>query len=190
MLNSLSENGFVVFPGIFFLSDSTKKNIRQSKFRNIFNSINRGILQYTSDRQQSSASEKWCASVTKKLRVTLSQLNLFDSNIQRITHVLALKSIKGCKKQAEHCDSAPMGYFDNEKIFPMACVVALEANTKIYIRSRKTNREECIYMNEGDILVFRGDVKHCGADYKKQNIRLFAYIDIKSYSRPKNKTFL
>ena len=72
----------------------------------------------------------------------------------------------------------------------MACVIALQNGTKMYIRSLSTNKEECVSLHVGDVLLFRGDVRHGGADYEELNIRLHAYIDIQGYKRPKNKTFL
>jgi hypothetical protein len=40
------------------------------------------------------------------------------------------------------------------------------------------------------MVVFRGDVFHCGMDYEVENTRIHAYIDSLLYKRTPNKTIL
>ena len=186
----LEKDGYMVLPNVFSINDTIKQQILSSGFTNIFNSVKDGKLQYSAFRQQSKATEKWCRCLTRRLKHVLTEEKVFQKNIHKLSTLIALKSVKGCKKQTEHCDSAPLGYFEGKTHFPMACVIALQSGTKMYIRSLSTNKEECILLQKGDLLLFRGDVKHCGADYDDLNIRLHAYIDIYDYKRPRNKTFL
>lgn len=186
----LEKDGYTVLPNVFNVNDAIQEQIFSSKFTNIFNSVKDGKLQYSTRRQQSKATEKWCRGLTRQLKYVLTKNDIFEKNIHKLSTLIALKSVKGCEKQTEHCDSAPLGYFQGKTHFPMACVIALQNETKMYIRSLSTNNEKCLLLQKGDLLLFRGDVKHCGADYDKLNIRLHAYIDILEYKRPKNKTFI
>ena len=41
----------------------------------------------------------------------------------------------------------------------------------------KGGEREVVELNAGDVLIFRGDLIHCGADYAGLNIRIHSYID-------------
>jgi hypothetical protein len=173
------------------VDDATMERIRHSVFDNIFNVVgDDGALEYSGERQQSRHTEGWSGPLTKQLRTLLLDHCLLDPARQQTTRILALKSRPGCKKQVEHCDSAPVGQFDHQEFFPMACVIAIEPGTRMHVRSRRTGVEVCVRLAVGDVLLFRGDVAHCGAEYERENVRLHAYIDLKRYKRPRNTTLL
>lgn len=187
----LHDDGYTVLKNMMKLDYDTKTMITKSTFRNIFNKKSEyGTLVYSSERQQSTTREKWTYRVTNELAKLLKNVNALDPSIHKITNVIALRSNNNCTKQVEHCDSANVGTFDRANVFPMACVVAIGPGTKMYVRSRISNDETCIHLDEGDILLFRGDVKHSGAEYKTQNVRLHAYIDLLSHKRKRNTTYL
>lgn len=182
--------GYELFEGALFLDDKTKKNIAASRFIDIFNKKVSHQVVYSNQRQQSTSNRSWNTAVTRRLRDVLCNLGVLDPEHHTITKVVGLRSNGVCEKQVEHCDSAPEGFFDKSPVFPMACIVAIQDGTKLYIRSRNTGRESCVHMREGDLLIFRGDVKHAGAEYTTTNLRLHCYIDTNTYTRPKDTTFL
>jgi hypothetical protein len=188
---SLCKEGFFLMQNAFRLKADTLKDIKKSKFNNIFNRKNLdGSLIYSTERQQSTTKEKWCRKVTLCFRKFLLKHGILHNN-KTTSIMVALHSNSGCKKQLEHCDTAHFNTFSNSDIndVPLACIIAIEPNTSMYIRSLHTNKEQKINMNIGDVFIFRGDVRHCGSDYKQENTRLHMYVDSKLFKRAKNKTF-
>ena len=60
----------------------------------------------------------------------------------------------------------------------LAVITALQDGTKLHIYPFDRGGEcEMRRLNKGDVLVFRGDLIHFGAEYDKLNIRIHSYID-------------
>lgn len=83
-----------------------------------------------------------------------------------------LVSLPSCEKQDFHCDYNP-DYQTPEDGWGV--IYALYDNTKLYGTERE--REIEIAANAGDLIVFRGDFAHAGADYSTFNVRLHWYLE-------------
>jgi len=126
-------------------------------------------------------------------------------------NMVVLTSIEGCKAQLPHCDYEPTAQFANtaDEDIPLGCLIALESNTKLlvwpksirlaymnnYIRSEHIEnmggpiKSVDISLNPGDILVFRGDLVHAGAEYTSKNNRVHLYLDSSVVDRSDNTTW-
>lgn len=120
---------------------------------------------------------------------------------------VVLLSMAGCRVQPVHTD-----YRIDEKIsrcadrsFPCGVLAAVQPDSKLYIwpRSIRLQRLDSsilqlcepidahvIYMKPGDLVVFRGDAFHCGAEYKSDNVRLHYFLDNPQIPREENNTWL
>ena len=77
----------------------------------------------------------------------------------------------GCAQQALHMDWDPQPNL--HKAF--GCLVALQNATSLDTVCNDGRVQ--IKMEEGDVLIFRGDFVHAGSAYRKRNVRLHAYFD-------------
>jgi hypothetical protein len=60
----------------------------------------------------------------------------------------------------------------------LAVITALQDGTKLHIYPFDRGGECAMrQLNKGDVLVFRGDLIHFGAEYDRLNIRIHSYID-------------
>nr|QBK85712.1 MAG: hypothetical protein LCMAC101_03070 [Marseillevirus LCMAC101] len=127
---------------------------------------------------------------------------IFDSVGSKliINDWVILKSLEGCKEQLPHCDYIPSDEFkkcDGENI-PLSFIVSIMDDTKINIWDKSlgyptdiSNKiEKQIFLDEGDIFIFRGDLVHAGSSYDKENTRLHAFLDSVLCPRTKNRTFI
>ena len=73
--------------------------------------------------------------------------------------------------------------------YPYGMIVGVSDNSRFLISNNK-NRIKTIYINKGDVIIFRGDLVHAGAEYYSENVRLHAYIDSVKYKREKNITYI
>jgi len=136
--------------------------------------------------------------------------NIGNDNLT-INDWVILKSKKGCQKQAAHSDYVPDKTFkkamemSSKDIIPLLILISLEPETYIYVWNKSINlitkteeefkESQKIYstkvlLNKGDILVFRADCIHAGADFDKDNIRLHCYLDSTYVPRTPNRTWL
>jgi hypothetical protein len=72
----------------------------------------------------------------------------------------------------------------NEAQVPLAAMVALMDDTYLdvwpeAIRFDQTNVFQCqrVLLKAGDVLVFRGDLAHAGADFSQFNLRVHSYLE-------------
>lgn len=120
----------------------------------------------------------------------------------------------GCAKQKSHGDAAyPRTYYDEEawkhwfyeelkhpKSTPLpplppngdVPLVALYATqeAKLHVVPFDTGVEEVVELEEGDLIVFRGDLAHAGAAYSEDNLRLHIYFDSRLHPRVPDATYL
>lgn len=125
-----------------------------------------------------------------------------------VENMVIITSEPGCKRQVAHCDYEPTAQLANcpEKYFPCGLLVAVERHTKIVgwpntIRLSTMQRDYAeeiarepfeafvVHLDPGDVLVFRGDLIHAGAEYESHNCRIHAYLDTPCVSRKGNRTW-
>ena len=116
-------------------------------------------------------------------------------------------SEEGCKTQMAHCDYEPTDELrdaSNENI-PLAALIAINDNTTLRVWKKsihlctKTSDElepvkpigyNDVYLNHGDILVFRGDLVHAGSAYDEVNMRIHVFMDTQAVKRDPNRTMI
>ena len=94
--------------------------------------------------------------------------------------VVALKSIQGGKTQQPHCDMSPQRVareIARSNVTPVGVLLALMPDTtlRVYkgcfgVVDRKAQRD--VVIQPGQMIVFRGDLTHCGSSYRAMNIRM------------------
>lgn len=97
-----------------------------------------------------------------------------------------LKSYAYCKRQRLHRDYDLQNISKSE--YPHGVIVGVSNNCRFIVSPDGLSRKY-IHFDKGDVVIFRGDTIHAGAEYYTENIRMHAYIDTKSHKRIKNETF-
>lgn len=92
---------------------------------------------------------------------------------------VVLQSLNGCKQQQWHVDYDPQ---KNTTGFGM--LLALQNGTRL------ETLEATIHLNQGDLLIFNGDLVHAGSWYDYENLRIHAYLDVKGSHRLANSTYI
>jgi hypothetical protein len=101
---------------------------------------------------------------------------------------VVLLSEAGCAPQRCHTDYAPDNLNDaagNDEDMPLACLVVLMDGTcfdvwpgAIRFDSGIKRYHMRLSLNAGDVLIFRGDLAHAGADFPEAaNVRVHVYMD-------------
>lgn len=87
--------------------------------------------------------------------------------------ITAIRSLPGCKQQAEHCDRAMEGSFAQMRLadVPLSVLWALEDGTRLVVEGYE------VELRKGEMIIFRGDKCHAGAAYNSMNTRVHAYLD-------------
>ena len=123
------------------------------------------------------------------------------------TDWVVIHSKPDCGDQAAHCDYIPSHQMirSSDSQFPLAVLVAVMPGTKLHvwpgsIRLAYTNpniyrgmpaiHRKTVNLDPGDVLVFRGDLVHAGAAYKKENVRVHCFLDSDRVLRDPNRTYL
>lgn len=98
-----------------------------------------------------------------------------------VTSMVVLHSEAGCQQQPYHTDHDTRSVMDMRDAgnCPSGCLVAVEDNTVLELHGR-----ESIMMQQGDMVVFDGDICHAGAAYTQANIRIHAYIESPGHTGP------
>jgi hypothetical protein len=65
----------------------------------------------------------------------------------------------------------------------------LVRRTRLTRVTRKVTRHT-VELAAGDVIIFRGDLVHAGSPYEKHNVRIHAYLDHPTVSRPPNRTWV
>ncbi len=118
---------------------------------------------------------------------------------RRAQNWVVLRSEPGCQPQRSHTDYLPEDVYQlSDDGIPLACVVACMDETYFDVwpgaircfdtQPEKTFRHMRLKLNAGDMLVFRGDLVHGGAAFDKLNVRIHAYLDVRSVKRTNNAT--
>ncbi len=120
------------------------------------------------------------------------------------TDDVILRSAPGCQAQAAHMDYIPQTLVDvSDEDMPILALIALQDNTRIYvwpgsnahmINAKKGTLPYIEHIIEtlkaGQVLLFRADLVHAGADYTELNYRLHWYYDSPHVTRCKNVTWV
>jgi hypothetical protein len=186
----LHTRGFVVLrEGTVVVDEEMRNDINQKTcFVPIFNDIDEhGDV--TTDGLRLQGTGEWHSRMRTRLKEYLTKKGLLRN--KQVKDVYALRSLPGCKRQPKHTDVAePLSLINvHPDTVPLALIYALEDNTTLRIWPF-TGGCVTIQMQTGFMVVFRGDLFHCGMEYAKQNTRIHAYIDSPSYKRKPNKTIL
>ena len=72
-------------------------------------------------------------------------------------------------------------------------LVALELNTRIFMYGwnhlcADIGLEKVVHLVAGDVLMFRGDLIHCDAEYVVEKLRIHTYLDVDGVERRRNET--
>lgn len=108
--------------------------------------------------------------------------------------LVALKSLPGCQEQPMHMDyELDTPEFDHlpPTSHPCAAIIALQDGTLLPTWPRLADGSIVRYnveLNKGDVLWFRGDLVHAGAEYGEQNVRIHAFLDHHVVKRRRNAT--
>lgn len=124
--------------------------------------------------------------------------------------MVILTSRPGCQQQLPHCDYEPTYEFatTSDAQVPLGCLVAVEPGTKLCVWPNSIRLSilapelltkwleehgpidmKIIELRPGDVLVFRGDLIHAGAEYTQGNNRVHMYLDSPVVERQKNRTW-
>lgn len=95
---------------------------------------------------------------------------------------VVLHSLAGCARQPMHTD------YDAAVVArcaakPLGALLALEDGTRLCVVDGE------VEMRVGDVLVFDGDVPHCGAPYDSANTRIHIFLDSPGVRRVHNATY-
>jgi ectoine hydroxylase-related dioxygenase (phytanoyl-CoA dioxygenase family) len=154
----------------------------------------------------------------KNLPVKSNYMKAFDSQVKEIlkqnihtdlipSRPVVIHSRPGCQAQAAHCDYIPDEALKkvNDTQMPLAALVCLMKGSRLNLWPNShhlatTNPSELmdkeqipcqeIQLNEGDIVVFRGDFIHAGSAYSDDNYRVHYYLDSPLIPRVANRTWL
>jgi hypothetical protein len=143
----------------------------------------------------------WRREIKKKVSDFLR--DVLPSNIlgkYKTAYHTLLRSILHCPNQCWHYDQFYPGSDAWKKCqgkeFPFVVIVAVEEEALSFLDVEVGGKPTRICMEQGDVLLVRGDRLHRGTDYtyggrdsKRYHVRAHAYIDPKTFQRPKNTTF-
>ena len=88
-----------------------------------------------------------------------------------------------CEPNSHRASHAPWGDAH------LAMLIALQDGTQLHVCPfDKDGKEETITLNAGDVLIFRGDLIHAGAEYGELNVRIHVYIDSPCAPEPRDPT--
>jgi hypothetical protein len=188
----LHTSGYVVFRNACIIGDDSIAEIDDTRFKPIFNGVTAdGALTYDGFRLQGNG--EWGQKVKRILNKFLFSKAILTED-RRIAEMYALRSLPSCVRQPRHTDSAPEKSLLDQphEDVPLAMLYAIEDNTWLKIWPFDT--PYCVLrLSKGDMVVFRGDMAHCGAEYKEINTRIHAYIDSNkqgSHKRRKGSTWI
>lgn len=125
--------------------------------------------------------------ITKKLQAFIETKGFQG---KKINDLVILHSADLCKRQQLHYDYevGKLRLLDPDK-YPFGVIVGVQDNSRLIVYNEIHQIKETIHFNKGDVILFRGDLLHAGAEYYKKNTRMHAYIDSPEYKREKNSTY-
>jgi hypothetical protein len=183
----LHRRGLEVVKNAMRLSDATKRQVHRSDYgEELFNKTTpSGNVAPDGLRQQTTGDPEWTPGVRAELEGLIRAQGVLrcsqgEKSLARLVAIRSLPRKHHRKKhQPRHADSAERNSLRSERPedVPLACIVALQNGTRLHVWPFDTGKEEVIVLDEGDMLLFRGDLGHAGAEYDEENWRLHVYID-------------
>ncbi len=128
------------------------------------------------------------------------------SGEHRAADWVVIHSRAGCQRQAAHADYEPSDAMSAAPAarMPLGVLVALMPDTRFHAWPRSIGliqrgaaatpppplvRHELV-LAPGDVLVFRGDLIHAGAEYASENVRVHAFLDSPAVPRDGGYTYI
>jgi hypothetical protein len=191
----LHRRGFQVFKNVLRVDEETKREIRATKTAAIFNGDDGARLTTDGKRRQTMEGAEWTKKVTPRLEGVFRELDLLrcsrgEKTLNTLVALMSMKRDPRSKKkyQPPHADSAERNSLLDAPVddVPLACIVALQDGTRLHVWPFDTGKEEVVTLNEGDMILFRGDLGHAGAEYDEENWRLHIYLDSPVIERAKD----
>jgi hypothetical protein len=160
----------------------------------IFNNV-KGVDSRHNDKKRVQLSvDKIVEAAAFKSTLTARLLQHFPRHT--VDAMVALMSKAFCKAQLEHTDYSPKTLAGaTDETMPLASLCALMDGTlfdvwpgAIRFDRTRTYKPMQIKLNEGDVLIFRGDLVHAGAAClgETENVRIHTYLDAAGIQRPKH----
>lgn len=195
-LDSLDSLGYQTFKGAVTPTPELHKIVREN-LKHAMVIFNDNARTRVNDDLRSQVD----VNVTEKLLPGIDQiLSPFEQRGLTRSGFVALHSAPGCQEQAAHRDF-DLECFDEGQV-PVGVLVAIEPGTTLDVwpfpkggtkrgtkKGTKKVKRHQVKLDQGDVLVFRGDCVHAGSAYRFENTRLHCYLDLKG-TRLLNKTWI
>jgi ectoine hydroxylase-related dioxygenase (phytanoyl-CoA dioxygenase family) len=196
---SFHRYGFKICRQIFSKSECESLRVSQKKlrFKPIFNHDQFDRHDYNDNlrKQSGNLANQVTKSATFSNFVTKMQA-LVHQNLPLLKchDFVAIQSLPGCREQPMHRDyDISSSAFDNltYSAYPCAAIIALQDGTRLPtwpILEDGSVVRYVVELNEGDMLWFRGDLLHAGAEYEATNERIHVFLDSPRVKRTLNTT--
>ena len=194
----LHARGWVVLSGVLLPEElDPRQALPDSAFTDIFG-----------ERQQGHT-VAWARRVGEELTLALPEELLLgsDGHSKRINDARALRchsrthdadcaggGVGGdcrCGAQERHADADKMPAGLSDADVPLSGLLATEPGTRLWVCPRGCCGDAILLeLQVGELLIFRGDLAHCGAGYDAPHYRVHIYIDPPAhvYARPPSRT--
>jgi len=192
----MEEDGYLVIPSWIDAKDLSQRVASyKDKTEWIFNGPGRNDRK----RRQVALPMALVADLQKKIG-SLS----FVTDHHTVHDFVLLRSLPGCMRQAAHTDYIPdvsLLQCPPDQL-PYLALIAIQDKTSLIVwpGSHKVIRgrgrtvapiePHKVELKAGDLLVFRPDLVHAGAEVSTENLRIHCYIDSDSVYRMKNRTYI
>jgi ectoine hydroxylase-related dioxygenase (phytanoyl-CoA dioxygenase family) len=217
IINDMNDNGYVILKKEFDIPENVRSYLISLTNKNAKYIFNHNEISKTNDRKRIQvnicAKSEYINDFMNNIN---TRLNIIYPHL-KINNWIIISSKPGCKEQAAHTDYPPSVDMLDEQKIPINAMIALQDNTYINVWP-KSHRLICndlidesmmnkwdvmsseeyatyhiidkikIELNEGDLLLFRGDLVHSGSSYEKINYRMHCFMDY-GYREP-NRTWL
>lgn len=117
--------------------------------------------------------------------ITLRLTKLFTGKHIHMSPCSIIHSPDGTRKQQLHTDFDTHMSLTKQSYF---IIVDIEGKSKLNVV--KDNVDKTLNLNEGDVLICRGDTIHAGSAYNYKNTRLHYYVDYHHNKRKHNTVYV
>ena len=203
--NLLHVDGFVIHKSAINVNDEILDEIKlQAKRCDVI--FNHNKKQKKNDKKRLQISLKERNKLAEKFMEELHEF--LDDNYPNLipNDAVIIKSLPGCRQQMPHTDYIPTDELNNasDNFMPLGCIVAVMPMTYLYVwpksirLSTKTQtvidkmkpiKPVKLELQPGDVIIFRGDLVHAGAEYQTHNYRIHTYLDSPKVNREYNRTW-
>ena len=159
------------------------------QFEVIFNYANR----QREDHQRTQRPYTAPSTVSYQIRDLVTRL--LGENRQ-LNDWVVIRSSDACQEQHTHTDVDSKRVSQRGEV-PCSLLLGLEPNSKLKVWPRSLRgiitpgTKPCtLRYGKGDVVIFRGDLVHCGSAYDRVNYRVHCFIDTPDFTRIQNVTHL